>query len=93
MFCDATDFDKLKARTPTGIIDLEGAITNLGNIQNTALSADLKFPASSFFTVDYDPNNIALTATAGFQILPGNPVAFINIKVGGANFKIPYYSP
>ncbi len=93
LFSDAADFDKLKARSSTAIIDLEGLVTNMGNLNNSQITQDLNFVAASFATVDYDPNNIALTATGGFATLPGNPVAFINIKVGGASFKIPYYSP
>jgi len=93
LFCDTTDFDKLKARSGTAIIDLEGLITNMGNLNNSAITVDLNFVASSFATVNFDANNISLSATAGFQTLPPNPIAFINIKVGGANFKIPYYSP
>jgi len=52
LFCDAADNDKLKARTPTGIIDLEGLITNMGNLNNSAITVDLNFVfgsgASSF---------------------------------------------
>ncbi len=93
LFCNSADNDKLMARSPAGIIDLEGLITNMGNLNNSQITQDLNFVAASFATVDFDGNNISLTATGGFQTLPGNPVAFLIIKVGGANFKIPYYSP
>ena len=42
LFCDSSDFDKLKARTPTGIVDLEGAVTNLSNLIPTSINEDLK---------------------------------------------------
>ena len=42
--------------------------------------------------IDFGGNAISLTASSGFQSLPGNPVAFINIKVGGADYRVPYYA-
>ncbi len=35
--------------------------------------------------------NISSTATAGVSILPSNPNGFINIKIDGETYKIPYY--
>jgi len=40
----------------------------------------------------YDANAITLSATAGFQTLPAKPVAFIRVKVGGTERRIPYYA-
>ena len=42
--------------------------------------------------IDFGGNAISLTAGSGFQSLPANPVGFINIKVGGANYRVPYYT-
>jgi len=40
----------------------------------------------------FDANAITLSATAGFQTLPAKPVAFIRVKVGGTERRIPYYA-
>ena len=32
------------------------------------------------------------TASSGAATLPGNPVGFINIKVGGTSYKVAYYA-
>lgn len=93
LFCDSADFDKLKARSSTGIIDLEGLVTNMGNLNNSQITVDLNFVNGSGATMDYDAANISLSATGGFQTLPGNPVGFINIKLGGTSYKMPYYLP
>lgn len=43
--------------------------------------------------IDFGSNAISIGATAGFDTLPAKPVAFLNIKVGGASYRVPYYSP
>ncbi len=92
LFCDSADFDKLKARSGTAIIDLEGLITNMGNLNNSAITVDLNFVFFSLATINFDGANVALSANTAGGTLPPRPVAFINIKVGGGNFKIPYYN-
>jgi len=70
-----------------------GVIFDFTKANPTGMGQDLKFPGASGFTIDFDPNNIALTATAGFQTLPSNPLSFLIVKLGGAIVKIPLYSP
>lgn len=44
--------------------------------------------------IAFDGNRISLSASAGFATaVPALPVAYIDIKVGGASYKMPYYSP
>ncbi len=42
-------------------------------------------------TARIDFNNTVSSATAGTRTLPANPGGFIQVRVGGANVKIPYY--
>jgi hypothetical protein len=65
----------------------------MGNLNNSQITVDLNFVSGAGGTIDYDAANISLSATGGFQTLPGNPVGFINIKLGGASYKMPYYLP
>jgi len=44
--------------------------------------------------IDFDGNRISLSASAGFASdVPTKPVAYVDIQVGGAPFKMPYFSP
>ncbi len=94
LFCDTTDFDKLKARSSTGIIDLEGLITNMGNLNApTQIDEDLTFVAGTFKTIDFDGFMTSFTANSGGAVLPGQPVSFLNIRVNGVNYRVPFYLP
>jgi len=92
LFSDSSDLNKLKVRTLTGVIDLEGAQTNLSNLIATLISQDLTFVFNSLKTIHFDGANVALTANPGGAVLPPAPVAFVNVKIGGSNFKMAYYN-
>jgi len=70
-----------------------GVIFDFTKANPTGMGQDVVFPGTSGFTIDFDGSNIALTATAGGQTLPSNPLFFIIVKAGGATVKIPVYSP
>jgi len=70
-----------------------GLIFDFTKANPTAMGQDIVFPGASGFTIDFDGSNISLSATAGFQTLPANPLLFLIVKLGGATVKIPVYSP
>lgn len=42
--------------------------------------------------LDFASAETSTTASAGAQTLPGNPVGFVNIEVGGTDYRMPYYA-
>ena len=42
--------------------------------------------------INFGANAISLSASSGVLTLPGNPLGFINAKVGATSIRIPYYS-
>ena len=69
------------------------AVFNFTKSNPLGMGVDLNFQNTTGFTIDFDANNVALTATAGFATLPSNPLTFIIVKLGGVIVKIPAYSP
>ncbi len=84
----------------TQVRNLGSTSLRWGNIFGKTLNVDANSSTASAITIpngggiiDFDANAISIGATAGFDALPAKPVAFINIEVGGADYRIPYYSP
>jgi hypothetical protein len=57
-----------------------------GGVTNTAIDI-----ADSGGIIKFDGNAISVTASAGSVTPPSQVVGYINCKVGGTNYRIPYY--
>jgi len=76
-----------------GKIDVQDFGSPAGTFDGGSTTAEALRINNSGGVLRFDGNAISLSATKGFQTLPTNPVAFINIKVGSTNYRVPYYLP